>query len=133
MEQLIFEETFFLYSNKNNMWKVEYNDIVSIECDKPYVRFLLKKSKMIIIKKSLFDVQKNLNEKLFVRINRKTIVNIENVQSVFKNRDVYSLLMQNGLEYVVSIRTVSLVRKCFFLLNSSEKKDKDREDENIQF
>ena len=54
--------------------------------------------------------------------NRKTIVNIKKVQSVVKNGDVYTLSMQNGLEYVVSIRTVSLVRKYFFLLNSSEKK-----------
>lgn len=74
------------------------------------------------MKKSLLDVQKNLNERLFVRINRKTIVNIKKVQSVVKNGDVYTLSMQNGLEYVVSIRTVSLVRKYFFLLNSSEKK-----------
>ena len=56
---------------------------------------------------------------------------MENVQSVLKNKDVYSLLMQNGLEYVVSFRTVSLVRKCFFLLNSSEKKDENGENENI--
>lgn len=74
------------------------------------------------MKKSLLDVQKNLDERLFVRINRKTIVNIKKVQSVVKNGDVYTLSMQNGLEYVVSIRTVSLVRKYFFLLNSSEKK-----------
>lgn len=47
MEQLIFEATFFLYSNRNNMWKVEYSDIISIECDKPYVRFLLKGSKKL--------------------------------------------------------------------------------------
>ena len=58
----------------------------------------------------------------YARINRKTIVNIKKVQSVVKNGDVYTLSMQNGLEYVVSIRTVSLVRKYFFLLNSSEKK-----------
>lgn len=131
MEQLVFEETFFLYSDKDNMRKVSYDDIVSVECDKPYIRFLLKDSKTIIVKKSLLDVQKNLNEKLFVRINRKTIVNMKNVQSVLKNKDVYSLLMQNGLEYVVSFRTVSLVRKCFFLLNSSEKKDENGENENI--
>lgn len=131
MEQLIFEATFFLYSNRNNMWKVEYSDIISIECDKPYVRFLLKGSKKIVIKKSLLDVQKNLNGKLFVRINRKTIVNMENVQSVVKSRDAYRLLMQNDLAYVVSSRTVSLVRKCFFLLNSSEKKDEHGEKEII--
>ena len=131
MEQLVFEEKFFWYSDRNNMWKVEYNDIISIECDKPYIKFLLKGSKAIVIKKSLLNVQKNLNEKLFVRINRKTIVNMENVQSVLKNKDVYRLLMQNGLEDVVSFRTVSLVRKCFFLLNSSEKKDENGENENI--
>ncbi len=131
MEQLAFEEKFFWYSDRNNMWKVEYNDIISIECDKPYIKFLLKGSKAIVIKKSLLNVQKNLNEKLFVRINRKTIVNMKNVQSVLKNKDVYSLLMQNGLEYVVSFRKVSLVRKCFFLLNSSEKKDENGENGNI--
>lgn len=131
VEKLIFERTFLRYSDKNNIWKVEYDDIISIECDKPYIRFLLKGSKRIITKKSLLDVQKNLNEKQFVRINRKTIVNMENVQSVFKSKDIYSLLMQNGLEYVVSFRTVSFVRKCFFLLNSSEKKDEKGEDENI--
>lgn len=125
MEQLVFEEKFFWYSDRNNMWKVEYDDIVSIECDKPYIKILLKGSKAIIIKKSLLDVQKNLNEKLFVRVNRKTVVNMENVQSLFKKKDVYSLLMQNGLEYVVSLRTVSLARKCFSLLNFSEKKDEN--------
>ena len=107
------------------MWKVEYNDIISIECDKPYIKFLLKGSKATLIKKSLLDLQKNLNEKLFVRINRKTIVNMKNVQSVLKNKDVYSLLMQNGLKYVVSFRMVNLVRKRFSLLNSSEKKDEN--------
>lgn len=122
MEELTFEGTFFKYSNKNNIWGVEYDDIISIESDKPYIRFLLDGSKKIVMKKSLLDVQKNLNERLFVRINRKTIVNIKKVQSVVKNGDVYTLSMQNGLEYVVSIRTVSLVRKYFFLLNSSEKK-----------
>ena len=57
MEQLVFEEKFFWYSDRNNMWKVEYDDIVSIECDKPYIKILLKGSKAIIIKKSLLDVQ----------------------------------------------------------------------------
>ena len=84
MEQLVFEEKFFWYSDRNNMWKVEYDDIVSIECDKPYIKILLKGSKAIIIKKSLLDVQKNLNEKLFVRINRKTVVNMEKLERKFK-------------------------------------------------
>lgn len=56
---------------------------------------------------------------------------MENVQSVVKSRDAYRLLMQNDLAYVVSSRTVSLVRKCFFLLNSSEKKDEHGEKEII--
>ena len=31
MEELTFEGTFFKYSNKNNIWRVEYDDIISIE------------------------------------------------------------------------------------------------------
>lgn len=122
MAQLIFEELFFWYSNSNNIRKVEYDDIISIECDKPYLRFLLKDSKTITVKKSLLDVQKNLNEKLFVRINRKTIVNMKNVQSVLKDKDVYTILMQNGSAYVVSFRMVSSVRKLFLLNSFQEEK-----------
>lgn len=75
MGKLDFKDDYFIYLYKGSLLKALYADIISIESDKPYVKFYLKATKFSVIG-SLVEVEENL-EKWFVEINRKVIVNMK--------------------------------------------------------
>lgn len=80
MGKLDFKDDYFIYLYKGSLLKALYADIISIESDKPYVKFYLKATKFSVIG-SLVEVEENL-EKWFVEINRKVIVNMKLFASV---------------------------------------------------
>lgn len=119
MKQIFeFKEGSIIYVSKEkrpyqeNLQKASFDDIISIECDKPYVKFHLKTSKSFAVEMSLLKVGKNLKEE-FVKVNRQVIVNMKNAQRILLDTNGYSIQMLNGLKYKISIRLVSTVRAAF--------------------
>ena len=112
MESVHFKDDFLLYTHKGNIEKIMYGDIVSIECDKPYVKFCLTSSKSFSIQQSLLMVGNCLKQE-FVRVNRQVIVNMRYAQKiVFEGKQSYVYL--KGFKYKISVRLEKAVRVAFF-------------------
>lgn len=58
MENLDFKDDYFIYLYRGSSLKALYTDIISIESDKPYVKFYLKETKFSVTG-SLVEVEKN--------------------------------------------------------------------------
>ena len=112
MESVYFKDDFLLYTHKGNIEKITYGDIVSIECDKPYVKFCLANAKSFSIQQSLFVVGNYLKQE-FVKVNRQVIVNMRYAQKiVFEGKQCYVYL--KGFKYKISVRLEKAVRVAFF-------------------
>lgn len=115
MEILDFREDYFICSNKGNLYKVSYEDLLAVECDKPFVSFYLKEKKFFIQRTLCFV--KNFLKEYFVQINRQVVINMKYVDSLIYKQNSYWLVMKNGEQYKVSQRRVRSVRDAFCLYN----------------
>lgn len=113
-EYLDFKELFLIYSHRGSVRKIPYEEILSIECDKPYVEFRLKNSKHFSVKTSLLEIQKNLNLE-FLRVNRQIIVNMKNAQFLISDAKGCWIQMEDNLRYQISVRLQAAVRVAFCL------------------
>lgn len=109
-----FKDGCIIYSNKGGLQRAPYDDIISIECDKPYVKFHLKSSKSFEVEMSLVEVERNLNEE-FVRVNRRVIVNMKNARNIISEAKRYIIQMEKDLKYEISVRLTSTVRAAYCL------------------
>lgn len=80
-------EDFFFVKSERKYLKVSYKDILFVEGLKDYVVIHLK-GKRIITKMSLRMMQELLPDRIFFRINRSYIVNLQHIDS-FDNNDIF--------------------------------------------
>lgn len=113
MNILDFKEDFFIYSNKGNLSKASYEDLLVVECDKPFICFYLKEKKFLL-QCSLESVAKSLKE-YFIQVNRQVIVNMKHVDRIIYQQTSYWVMMKNGVQYKISERREKIVRDAFRL------------------
>lgn len=82
-----FETNFIFVKSERKFFKVNYKDILFIECLKDYL-VIQTESRKIITRMYLKTMEELLPPTLFFRINRSYIVNLEHIES-FDNNDVY--------------------------------------------
>ena len=112
MENINFKEDFLLYTHRGHVEKIAYDDIVSIESDKPYVRFYLENSRSFSVQRSLLAIRIYLKQE-FVKVNRQVIVNMRYAQKmVFEGKQCYVYL--KGVKYKISVRLEKAVRLAFY-------------------
>ena len=102
MDILDFKEDYFIYSNKRNLSKASYDDLLVIECDKPFICFYLKERKFLV-QCSLESVAKSLKDH-FIQVNRQVIVNMKYTECIIYQQASYWVVMINGVQYKVSKR-----------------------------
>lgn len=115
MEILNFKEDYFICSNKGNLYKFSYEDLLVLECDKPFVCFCMKEKKFFI-QKTLSFVREYLKE-YFIQINRQTIINIKHVDSLIYEQSSCWIIMINNERYKVSERRKKEVRDAFICIH----------------
>ena len=113
MEILDFKDDYFIYSNRGNLSKAFYDDLLVVECDKPFVCFYLK-DKKILIQCTLATIAKSLKD-YFVQVNRQVIVNMKHVDRIIYHQTSYWVMMKNGVQYKISERREKIVRDAFRL------------------
>jgi hypothetical protein len=113
MEILDFKDDYFIYSNRGNLSKAFYDDLLVVECDKPFVCFYLK-DKKILIQCTLATITKSLKD-YFVQVNRQVIVNMKHVDRIIYQQTSYWVMMKNGVQYKISERREKIVRDAFRL------------------
>lgn len=113
MNILDFKEDCFIYSIKGNLSKASYEDLLVVECDKPFVCFYLKERKFFV-QCSLESVAKSLKE-YFVQVNRRVIVNMKYVEGIICHKASYWVRMKNGAQFKISERREKTIRNAFRL------------------
>lgn len=111
MDVLIFKENSFICSYNGGLITTSYDDLLAIECDKPLVRFRLKKSTLSVTT-TLCKILNHLSLP-FVRVNRQVIVNMTLAKQLVDNKDGYWILLQGDLFYKISVRQIKIVRSSF--------------------
>jgi len=69
----------FLRADRKNI-KVNFEDILFIECLKDYIK-VVTKDKMIITKQAISSIEENLPKDLFIRTHRSFIVSVKKIES----------------------------------------------------
>lgn len=113
MNTLDFKDDHFIYSNRGNLSKAFYDDLLVVECDKPFVCFYLKERKFFV-QCSLEIVTRSLKE-YFVQVNRQVIVNMKHVERIVCKQGTYWVVMKNSVHYKISERREKTVRSAFRL------------------
>lgn len=113
MDILDFKDDYFIYSNKRSLLKAPYEDLLVVECDKPFICFYLKERKFLV-QYSLESVAKSLKE-YFIQVNRQVIVNMKHVDRIIYQQASYWVMMKNGAQYKISERRGKTVRNAFRL------------------
>lgn len=117
MNILIFKENTFICSYRGGIVVTPYVELISIECDKPLVKFRLKHC-ALSGKCSLSSIDVYLND-FFIRINRQVIVNMQYATSISKRKDGHWLQLEYGLEYKISVRNIKNVYSSFLIYTKS--------------
>lgn len=113
MDILDFKDDYFIYSNRGNLSKAFYEDLLVAECDKPFVCFYLKDRKFFV-QCTLEVIAKSLKE-YFVQVSRQVIVNMKYVERIIYQQESYWVMMKNGAQYKISERRAKKVRDAFCL------------------
>lgn len=92
MDILDFKDDYFIYSNKRTLSKASYEDLLVIECDKPFICFYLEGRKFLV-QCSLESVAKSLKE-YFIQVNRQVIVNIKHVDRIIYQQTSYWVMIR---------------------------------------
>ncbi len=99
----------------NNLKLVEFTDIVCITAMKEYSKMITKDNYKIIVRKSLRRWVKILPAKLFLRIHRATIININYIEKINRtNERTYTAHLKNIKEtFDFSHRYANIMRRTF--------------------
>lgn len=107
-------QSFFTYSTNDEKKSISTDDILYFEGSGAYVYCISVKEK-ILLSKNIGEVEKNLDEKNFIRCHQSYIVNIKYVTSFNQKRNG-NMILSNGSEIPVSQRKMKAVAG---LLNKS--------------
>lgn len=111
MDTFVFKENSFVCSHKGGLVTFSYEDLVSIESEKPLIRLRLNEM-TISVKTTLCNIENHLNV-FFVRVNRQVIVNMKYANRIICNPKEDRIQLKNGLEYKISERKKRDVRLSF--------------------
>lgn len=100
---ITFQEDQFVYILKGTYHFQSYASLYCLVCDKPYVRLYTEKQKTISLQVSLFFMEKHLPA-FFFRINRTTLININQPLKIMKKGTDHWLSLSNKREFKVSER-----------------------------
>lgn len=100
-----------IHSYKGGLKISSMDDLVAIECDKPFIRLIFKNEK-VLIRGTLKTIEIQLQNH-FVRISRQIIVNMLLISEFVLKNGAYWLYYQKELEYKVSERKEKAVREAF--------------------
>ena len=88
---------------------LKFTDILYCESHQHYIEINTKDNK-VTIKKKISDLEKELDENLFIRTHRSYIVNISYTKEIKKN----SILLKNDIEIPVSKMKKNKVKELYF-------------------
>jgi len=97
------EASLLLYHQKKNT-VVPLAEIIALEAEGNYTRFLLKNRRAIFVSDTIGSYHSDLPETIFLRLNRSLIVNLEQVDSLTVHSRDHSLLQLHGLDEPITLR-----------------------------
>lgn len=100
MKQIYFKDLFFLYHYKGGYDMCLYDDLIMIECIKPYVKICMKE-RSVLLQMSLCSVE-SMFPSAFYKVNRNIVVNIKYVVSVIHENNGYWIRLNTNTLYKVS-------------------------------
>jgi DNA-binding LytR/AlgR family response regulator len=94
---------------------IKLDRIKYITAERQYSRIVLKDDKKIVLRKSLNEWENMLNSKIFIRIHRKTIINIEYIEKIEKNIDSSTkiILLGDRNKFDISRRYLKKIKTHF--------------------
>lgn len=115
MDTLILKENSFICSYKGGLTTFLYEEVLSIESDKPFVKFKLK-NHIVLSKTSLSTVEEKLPA-CFIRINRQVVVNMKHVNKIVLENGTYRIQLNGDIEYKISERKIKAVKTAYIEFN----------------
>ena len=92
----------FAVKNGETVFFVRAEDVNAIEAQGNYVRLTLANSSHLV-RDTLNNIESQINPRMFVRINRRTIVNIDRIKEVQTwARGEYRVVLVTGAHYTLS-------------------------------
>lgn len=95
-------------STLNNIYLVDYKDLVYCKSDGGYTTFFLKDGKEIVVSKILKHYEAILPSSLFVRCHQSYIINLQHILSLTKGN---TIMLTNGIKIPVSVRKLKDIRE----------------------
>jgi two-component system LytT family response regulator len=106
------EQIFFFLGDSAKGFLVRQQDIVELESEQNYARVHLSDGKQILVRRALDYCEKCLDQHLFFRANRRTLINMEFVNEIHPyDAKRYSLVLSNGHQIVASRERSMNLRK----------------------
>ncbi len=99
-------------SDSNNIYQLNCRDIEVIYSEDNVSIIQPIKGKSITVSQSLTDIEKQLEQCRFIRINRKELINCNKIRKI--DCMTREILMESGKKMTVSSRNIVKMRKKFF-------------------
>jgi DNA-binding response OmpR family regulator len=102
---------------KKNKNILQINKIIYIIAERQYSKVFLNDGRNVLLRKSLMYWESILPTNIFIRIHRKTIVNVQEINAIFKKSDgKYRAKVKNfQMEFEISRRYMKKLRQLFLI------------------
>jgi len=102
---------------KKNTNILQVNKIIYIIAERQYSKVFLIDGKNVLLRKSLLYWESILPTNIFIRIHRNTIINVQEMNAIFKKSDgKYRVKMKNfQIEFEISRRYMKKLRELFLI------------------
>jgi DNA-binding LytR/AlgR family response regulator len=109
-----YEDTLVLNIN-NSPFIIKSERIKYINANRQYSNIVLKDEKKIVLRKSLNELESILNPKIFIRIHRSTIINIDFIEKIEKSAGISTRIILKGevKKFEISRRYLKKIRDRF--------------------
>ncbi|WP_223787304.1 LytR/AlgR family response regulator transcription factor [Marinicella meishanensis] len=95
------EFTYLNIKNGGNVYKVEFSEILCVRSDNNHVT-IMTTAREYILKNSLINLAKKLNQTEFVRCHRTCIVNINKIKKIIPSGSTKCAILEGGLNIPIS-------------------------------
>ena len=89
VKTVVDKDNLVLLAEVKNVEQLQINNIECILADNIFTTVFFADKKLLQVRRSLNEWESFLPKNIFVRVNRKTIVNLQHVNSVDKSRQPY--------------------------------------------
>jgi len=104
-----------VFSTAEGMHIIEIKKIIRCEADDYYTRIFVEGRKLIMISKTLKEVDKMLSNHTFVRVHKTHLANVDYIKTYVKSGGGY-LIMTNGVQIPVSRRKREVLMEALGML-----------------